>query len=104
MDSPSLGTRGQRGWKRLFSSEYTNRAYQQAQPLPFSNGTTLDVNPQIAPDGAFLVFCSADECRATRKIISLLFSEKPMDGGRWCRSVALAMIRPAITVAMTNCI
>jgi hypothetical protein len=68
-----FGTRGQRGWKRLFSSEYTNRAYQQAQPLPFSNGTTLDVNPQIAPDGAFLVFCSADECRATRKIISLLF-------------------------------
>jgi Tol biopolymer transport system component len=45
--------------KRLFSSQYTNGAYQQAQPLPFSDGTTLDVDPEIAPDGSFLVFCSA---------------------------------------------
>jgi WD40-like Beta Propeller Repeat len=45
--------------KRLFSSRYTNGVYQQAQPLPFSDGTTLDVDPEIAPDGSFLVFCSA---------------------------------------------
>jgi Tol biopolymer transport system component len=48
-----------KGGKRLFSSQYTNGAYQQAQPLPFSDGTTLDVDPEIAPDGSFLVFCSA---------------------------------------------
>jgi Tol biopolymer transport system component len=45
--------------KRLYSSQYTNGAYQQAQPLPFSDGTTADVDPEIAPDGSFLVFVSA---------------------------------------------
>src|SRR6202046_2772036 len=49
----------EKGGKRLFSSQYKNGAYQQAQPLPFSDGTTLDVDPEIAPDGSFLVFCSA---------------------------------------------
>jgi hypothetical protein len=45
--------------KRLYSSHYLNGAYQQAQSLSFSDGTTLDVDPEIAPDGSFLVFCSA---------------------------------------------
>jgi hypothetical protein len=48
-----------KGGKRLYSSRYENGAYQQAQPLPFSDGTTLDVDPEIAPDESFLVFCSA---------------------------------------------
>lgn len=48
-----------KGGKRLYSSQYKNGAYQQAQPLSFSDGTTLDVDPEIAPDGSFLVFCSA---------------------------------------------
>jgi hypothetical protein len=38
----------QKGGKRLCSSQYTNGAYQQAQPFPFSDGTTLDVDPEIA--------------------------------------------------------
>ena len=59
MDSPSLERELSEGGKRLFSSQYPNGAYQQAQPLPFSDGTTLDVDPEVAPDGAFLVFCSA---------------------------------------------
>jgi hypothetical protein len=37
-----------KGGKRLCSSQYTNGAYQQAQPFPFSDGTTLDVDPEIA--------------------------------------------------------
>jgi hypothetical protein len=45
--------------KRLYSARYANGSYQQAQPLPFSDGTTSDVDPEIAPDGSFLVFCSA---------------------------------------------
>ncbi len=49
----------QKGGKRLFSSQYTNGAYQQAQPLSFSDGTTADVDPEIAPDGSFLLFCSS---------------------------------------------
>jgi Tol biopolymer transport system component len=48
-----------KGNKRLFSSQYSNGTYQQAEPLPFSDGTTLDVDPEIAPDGSFLVFVSA---------------------------------------------
>jgi len=45
--------------KRLYSARYANGSYQQAQPLPFSDGTTSDVDPEIAPDGSFLVFCSS---------------------------------------------
>jgi hypothetical protein len=48
-----------KGEKRLYSSQYADGAYQQAQPLPFSDGATLDVDPEIAPDGSFLVFVSA---------------------------------------------
>jgi len=47
------------GGKRLYSSTYKQGAYQQAQPLPFSAGNTLDVDPEIAPDESFLVFVSA---------------------------------------------
>jgi Tol biopolymer transport system component len=49
----------EKGGKRLFSSEYRNGEYQPAQPLSFSDGTTADVDPEIAPDGSFLVFCSS---------------------------------------------
>jgi len=45
--------------KRLYSARYVNGSYQQAQPLPFSDGTTSDVDPEIAPDGSFLVFVSS---------------------------------------------
>jgi Tol biopolymer transport system component len=49
----------EKGGKRLYFSQYANGAYQQAQPLPFSDGTTADVDPEIAQDGSFLVFCSS---------------------------------------------
>jgi dipeptidyl aminopeptidase/acylaminoacyl peptidase len=39
-----------KGGKRLYSSQYKDGAYQQAQPPSFSDGTTLDVDPEIAPD------------------------------------------------------
>jgi Tol biopolymer transport system component len=47
------------GHKRLYSAAKTKTGYAQAQPLPFSDGSKLDVDPEIAPDGSFLVFCSA---------------------------------------------
>ena len=56
-----------KGGKRLFSSQHTNAAYQQAQPLPFSDGTRLDVRPEISPDGSFLVFCSAGRLQGDSK-------------------------------------
>jgi hypothetical protein len=49
----------EKGGKRLYAAQYKNGAYQQAQPLPFSDGSTLDVDPEIAPDESFLIFCSA---------------------------------------------
>jgi hypothetical protein len=48
-----------KGGKRLFSSQYKDGVYQPAQPLSFSDGTTADVDAEIAPDGSFLVFCSS---------------------------------------------
>ncbi len=88
-----------KGGKRLFSSLYTNGAYQQAQPLPFSDGTTLDVDPEIAPDGSFLIFCSAGLLPGDSKDHLLIVLRKA-DGWRY-RSVTLAMIRTA-TVPTTN--
>ena len=49
----------EKGAKRLYCSQLKEGAYQQAQPLSFSDGTTLDVDPEIAPDESFLVFVSA---------------------------------------------
>jgi hypothetical protein len=48
-----------KGNKRLYSAAFKDGAYQQAQPLAFSDGTMMDVDPEIAPDGSFLVFVSA---------------------------------------------
>jgi hypothetical protein len=48
-----------KGNKRLYSSQYKNGAYEQAQPLSFSDGATGDVDPEIAPDESFLIFCSS---------------------------------------------
>jgi hypothetical protein len=48
-----------KGGKRLYSSQTKNGTYQPAQPLSFSDGNTSDVDPEIAPDGSFLVFCSS---------------------------------------------
>jgi hypothetical protein len=64
---PSLAANGNlyfvsidaKGAKRLYRSEFKDGVYQPAQPLPFSSGTTLDVDPEIAPDESFLVFVSA---------------------------------------------
>jgi dipeptidyl aminopeptidase/acylaminoacyl peptidase len=41
---------------RLFRSAYVNGAYEAAEPLPFSDGTLKDVDPEIAPDQSFLIF------------------------------------------------
>lgn len=50
---------------RLYRSQYRNGVYQQAEPLSFSDGTHMDVDPEIAPDESFLVFSSAGRAAAT---------------------------------------
>jgi Tol biopolymer transport system component len=48
-----------KGNKRLYASRLIGGTYQPAEPLSFSDGTKLDVDPEIVPDGTFLVFCSS---------------------------------------------
>jgi len=43
---------------RLFRSLFVNGSYRPAEPLPFSDGTIKDVDPEIAPDQSFLIFSS----------------------------------------------
>jgi Tol biopolymer transport system component len=56
-----------KGGKRLYVSHYVKGAYQPAEPLPFSDGALLDVDPEIAPDGSFLVFCSSGRVQGDPK-------------------------------------
>jgi Tol biopolymer transport system component len=44
--------------KSIYVSLLRNGSYQRATPLPFSEGSKLDVDPQVAPDESFLVFSS----------------------------------------------
>lgn len=44
--------------KRLYVSHVAHGAYQPAQPLAFSHYGDNDVDPEIAPDGSFMVFAS----------------------------------------------
>jgi Tol biopolymer transport system component len=69
---------GKDGNKRLFSSIYRNGTYKTAQPLSFFDGKHLDVDPEIAPDGSFLVFCSAGRLDGDTKIrpVQISFYER----------------------------
>ena len=44
---------------RMYRSVHRDGVYQPAQALPFSDGSTLDVDPEIAPDESFILFASA---------------------------------------------
>lgn len=47
-----------KGNKRLYRSRFQDGAYQMAQPVSFSDGTTGDVDPEVAPDESFMIFAS----------------------------------------------
>ncbi|WP_165418490.1 TolB family protein [Dyella amyloliquefaciens] len=63
---------------RLFRAACIKGIYQKPEPLPFSDGTTTDVDPAVAPDQSFLVFGSS---RAPAQQIDLFIVFR--DGGRW---------------------
>ena len=44
--------------KSIYVSLLRNGSYQRATLLPFSDGSKLDVDPEVAPDESFLVFSS----------------------------------------------
>jgi hypothetical protein len=71
---------GEKRNKRLYSSQYSSGAYQQAQPLSFSDGTTQDADPEIAPDGSFLIFVSAGRLPDDQKDHFFIVFEK---AGGW---------------------
>ncbi len=66
--------------KRLYVSQYAHGVYQPAQPLSFSHYGDNDVDPEIAPDGSFMVFAS-DHRLATggKDHLFIVFRE----GGGW---------------------
>jgi Tol biopolymer transport system component len=44
---------------QIYRARFANGAFSQAERLPFSDSTTADVDPEIAPDQSFLVFASS---------------------------------------------
>jgi WD40-like Beta Propeller Repeat len=70
-----------KGRKRLYSSQNKNGEYQQAQPLSFSDGEASDVDPEIAPDGSFLVFCSSGRRKGDPKDHLFIVRRKGADWG-----------------------
>jgi len=74
------------GGKRLYSAKFVNGAYRAAQPLPFSDGTTADVDPEVSPDGSFLVFCSSGRVKGNDK--DLLYMTR-RNGDSWGAVTAL---------------
>jgi hypothetical protein len=86
---PSIATDGTiyfvaidaKGGKRLWSAARKADSYQTAQPLPFSDGTLGDVDPEIAPDGSFLVFCSSGRTKDDPK--DHLFLVRKNADGAW---------------------
>ncbi|HEV2112382.1 MAG TPA: hypothetical protein VGT99_13570, partial [Gammaproteobacteria bacterium] len=42
----------------LYRSRYQGGRYLQAEPLPFSDGSMLDVDPAVAADSSYLIFSS----------------------------------------------
>jgi len=57
MSADSVGANGP-NW-RLYCAIKTATGYEQARPLPFSDGKSIDVDPFIAPDGSYLIFSSS---------------------------------------------
>ena len=63
---------------RLYRAAFVHGAYQQPQPLPFSDGTVTDVDPAVAPDESFVVFGSS---RPPARQIDLFIAFR--DGEHW---------------------
>lgn len=64
---------------RLHRSAFRDGRYEVAKPLPFSDGSTTDVDPAVAPDESFVVFGSA---RRPKVGIDLFIAFRDGDGWR----------------------
>lgn len=68
----------QSGKFRLFRSQYRDGHYLAAVPLPFSDGSSTEVDPAVAPDESFVVFGSG---RTPKRGIDLFIAYR--DGTGW---------------------
>ena len=75
---------GPKGRYTLYLSKMTTRGYAAPVSLPFSDGSTTDVDPAIAPDESFMVFGSG---RHAGKDIDLFIAFQ--DSGVWSTPVYL---------------
>lgn len=73
-----MTTDEQSGKFRLFRSQYRDGHYLAAVPLPFSDGSSTDVDPAVAPDESFVVFGSG---RTPKRGIDLFIAYR--DGTGW---------------------
>lgn len=69
---------------RLYRSQFRNGTYETAEPLPFSDGTSTDVDPAVAPDESFMVFGSGRPPAASMDLFLIR-----REGGQWGTPVHL---------------
>ncbi len=69
---------GKSGKFRLFRAQYRDGHYLAAVPLPFSDGSSTDVDPAVAPDESFVIFGSG---RTPGRGIDLFIAYR--DGSDW---------------------
>jgi Tol biopolymer transport system component len=69
---------------RLFRSQYREGRYLAAQALPFSDGSSTDVDPAVAPDESFVVFGSG---RTPKRGIDLFIAYRT--GATWSEPQSL---------------
>jgi WD40-like Beta Propeller Repeat len=81
-----MDTYGEKSRFRLYRSQYREGACAPAQPLQFSDGTTTDVDPTVAPDESFMIFGSG---RPPARSVDLFFVRR--DGSGWGQPVHLGV-------------
>lgn len=79
-----MRTDARSGRFRLFRARMRDGAYLPPEPLPFSDGSSTDVDPAVAPDQSFLVFGSG---RLPGRGIDLFVAFR--DGDGWGEPVHL---------------
>ncbi|HEX7062268.1 MAG TPA: hypothetical protein VF200_09865 [Woeseiaceae bacterium] len=73
---------------RLFRAAWSNGAYGEPEPLPFSDGSSSDVDPAVAPGESFLVFGSGGSRSAAAQDMDLFIVFRQPDGA-WGRPVLI---------------
>jgi hypothetical protein len=70
---------------RLYRAHYQSGSYQRAEPLPFSDGSSFDVDAAVAPDQSFVVFASSGRApfKDTHEHLYIVFAKGAGWGEPW---------------------